>query len=217
MNNISNNLTETNEKNYEKFENNIKETKEIFSNRFKTLLKEQGLSQKKFSSISGISEGSVSKFINGESIPKESLLIVIANKLNVSKDYLIGKNECPTYTFEDITEKTGLSQKSIEKLYQLQHDYFLFEDNIEIDIQKKRKVSKQYKEHIDILNSILENDVYLFWLLDSIRKYKLENEKLENTKDIIEKFDIKENLAIQEDRMQRRFLELIKETIKKEQ
>lgn len=217
MNNISNNSTETNEKSYEVFEKNIKETKEIFSNRFKTLLKEKGFTQKSFAKISGISEGSISKFINEESIPKESLLIVIANQLNVSKDYLIGKSECPTYTFEDITEKTGLSQKAIEKLYQLQHDYFLFENNIEVDIQEKRKISKQYKEHIDILNSILENDVYLFWLLDSIRKYKLKNEELDNAKDIIEKFDIKEELATQEDRIQRRFLELVKEIIKKEQ
>lgn len=217
MNNNSNNQIGTNEENYQIFADNIQETKEIFSSRFKTLLKEKGLSQKSFSKVSGISEGSISKFINGDSIPKESLLIVIANKLNVSKDYLIGKHECPTYTFEDITEKTGLSQKAIKKLYQLQHDYFLFEDNIEIDIQEKRNISKHYKEHIDILNSILENDVYLFWLLDSIRKYKLKNEELDNAQDIIKKFDIKEELATQEDRIQRRLLELVKEIIKKEQ
>ena len=60
--------------------------------------------------------------------PERITLIAMEKLFGVSADYLMGKSECPNYTFEDITQKTGLSQKAIEKLYQLQHNYLLFED-----------------------------------------------------------------------------------------
>lgn len=189
----------------------------ILRKKLKEQIEKIGYTQEKVAGKIGVSPSSISKYLSGKGFPDQITLEALAKLFGVTPNYLIGQSECPTYTFEDITEKTGLSQKAIEKLYQLQHDYFLFEDNIEIDIQEKRKISKQYKEHIDILNSILENDVYLFWLLDSIRKYKLKNEELDNAQDIIKKFDIKEELATQEDRIQRRLLELVKEIIKKEQ
>lgn len=163
---------------YEILNENMEETKKIFSERLKELLDEKGYTQKSFSEKSGISEGSISNFVKCNSIPKASLLLVIANQLGVSKDYLLGQQECKNYKFKDINEKTGLSEKSISVLYELQHNYCLFEDNIEIDIEEKREKSTVYQEHLKILNKILENEVGLFWLLDNIKNYITERDKI---------------------------------------
>lgn len=157
--------------------------------------------------------------------PERITLIAMEKLFGVSADYLMGKSECPNYTFEDITQKTGLSQKAIEKLYQLQHNYLLFEENIEIEIAEDRKISNLYREHINILNSILEKDVNLFWLLDNIKNYnsrrdeifgKIEKEKKENSKYLpIDILDAKKELAELEIKIRYSFEELIKEIIKK--
>ena len=156
---------------------NMEETKKIFSERLKKLLNEKGYTQKSFSEDSGISEGSISNFVKGNSIPKESLLLVIANQLGVSKDYLLGQQECKDYKFKDINEKTGLSEKAISVLYKLQHNYGLFEDNTKIDIEEKREKSMEYQEHLKILNEMLEDEVNLFWLLDNIKNYITERNR----------------------------------------
>ena len=175
----SNNKNYTNDKEkYEILNENMEETKKIFSERLKELLYEKGYTQKSFSEDSGISEGSISNFVKGNSIPKASLLLVIANQLGVSKDYLLGQQECKNYKFKDINEKTGLSEKAISVLYELQHNYGLFEDNIKIDIEEKREKSIVYQEHLKILNKMLEDEVNLFWLLDNIRNYITERDKI---------------------------------------
>lgn len=175
----NNNKNYTNDKEkYEILNENMEETKKIFSERLKELLYEKGYTQKSFSEDSGISEGSISNFVKGNSIPKASLLLVIANQLGVSKDYLLGQQECKNYKFKDINEKTGLSEKAISVLYELQHNYGLFEDNIKIDIEEKREKSIVYQEHLKILNKMLEDEVNLFWLLDNIRNYITERDKI---------------------------------------
>ena len=164
--------------NYEILNENMEKTRKIFSDRFKKLLYEKGYTQKSFSEKSGISEGSISNFAKGNNIPKESLMLVIAEQLGVSKDYLIGQQECKDYKFKDINEKTGLSEKAISVLYKLQHNYGLFEDNTKIDIEEKREKSIEYQEHLKILNEMLEDEVNLFWLLDNIKNYITERDKI---------------------------------------
>ena len=164
--------------NYEILNENMEKTRKIFSDRFKKLLYEKGNKKKSFSEKSGISEGSISNFAKGNNIPKESIMLVIAEQLGVSKDYLIGQQECKDYKFKDINEKTGLSEKAISVLYKLQHNYGLFEDNTKIDIEEKREKSIEYQEHLKILNEMLEDEVNLFWLLDNIKNYITERDKI---------------------------------------
>lgn len=194
-----------------------KEKSEILTKRLKEEIKKIGYTQEKVASEVGISPSSITKYLKGKCFPDPITLEALAKLLGVSTNYLVGKTDCPTYTFEDINEKTGLSQKAIEKLYQLQHDYLLFEDenNIEIDIQEKRKISKQYKEHLNILNSMIESDVYLFWLLDSIRKYNVKSEELNNTKDLLKKLTINEELETLEEKIKARFSILLKDITKR--
>jgi len=198
--------------------NTIQEEKsKILTKRLKEEIAKLGYTQKEVAHKVGVSPSAINKYFKGNGFPDTITLEALAKLFGVSSNYLIGKADCPTYTFEDISEKTGLSQKSIEKLYQLQHDYLLFEDedNIKIDIQEKRKISKQYKEHLNILNSMIESDVYLFWLLDSIRKYKVKSEELNNTKDFTKKLAINEELETLEEKIKARFSILLKDITKR--
>lgn len=194
-----------------------REKSEILTKRLKEEIKKLGYTQEKVADKVGISPSSITKYLKGICFPDNTTLEALAKLFGVSTNYLIGKADCPIYTFEDINEKIGLSQKAIEKLYQLQHDYLLFEDedNIEIDIQEKRKISKQYKEHLNILNSMIESDVYLFWLLDSIRKYNVKSEELNNTKDLLKKLTINEELETLEEKIKARFSILLKDITKR--
>lgn len=200
------------------------EKTEILKKRLKEQIDKIGYTQEKVARKVGISPSSISKYLNGNGFPDEITLEALANLFGVEPNYLVGKNICPTYSIEDISQKTGLSQNAIEKLYQLQHNYYLFEDNVKIDIEEKRKISNQYREHLDILNRIIENDVYLFWLLDSIKKYKskrdevfqqIEEKKKNHSSDLqIYMIDSNEELSTLESKIQLRFQSLIKEIIK---
>ena len=156
--------------------NNYKET---FKNRFNELLKksiEEGHQQKEITEKTGISPASITQYKNGINTPKGDILESLANYFNVSTNYLLGKSDTPTYTFDDINKKTGLSQKAIETLYKLQHNCF----NENIDIAKEKEISNLYSSHLSILNLILEDDKELLELLDNIKKYKeLEQDKKE--------------------------------------
>lgn len=54
---------------------------------------EIGLTQKKLAQIVGISQQSYSDYENGRTFPDEATLVKIANALNVSTDYLLGRTD----------------------------------------------------------------------------------------------------------------------------
>ncbi len=174
------------EENIEKLTGGIKENLERyeFAIRLNELLVEKGIDQEEFAKKINISTGSVFNYRNGIREPSLTTLVKMANELGVSVDYLAGKSDCPDYKLEKINEKTGLSEKAIKTLYKLQHNYELFDNDIKIDFTEERKISRNYKQQIDILNLILENDVNLFGLLENIRRYKQLYKKVENAKNV---------------------------------
>ncbi|MGN1326775.1 MAG: helix-turn-helix domain-containing protein [Clostridia bacterium] len=181
------------------------EEKEIRKNiaiNLNNLLVERNVDQEKFAEKVKVSTGSISQYRKGIGEPKITNLVKIADGLNVSINYLIGKSDCPNYQFEDIARKTGLSQKAIEQLYRFQYNYYPFEENktfMEIDITKNRKIDNFYRPHLNILNSIIEDKGNLFFLLDSINKYKLKYAELQTNKenkDTIEKLEDNQELGL---------------------
>ncbi len=158
----------------------IRSYKEVFKNRFNELLKksiEEGHQQKEITEKTGISPASITQYKNGTSVPKGAVLESLANYFNVSANYLLGKSDTPTYTFEDINKKTGLSQKAIETLYKLQHNCF----EKDIDITEDKKIDNFYSSQLDILNLLFEDSEKLIELLNDIKTYK-ENYKKSNLK-----------------------------------
>lgn len=201
-----------------------KRIEEAFNERFFKLLDtyiKNGHSQKEFSTDTGISASSISKYKSGE-LPKIYVLETIAKYFNVSSDYLIGKSDTPNYNFDDINKKTGLSQKAIEQLWKFQHNSFPFDE--EMDIREEKEISEFYRPQINVLNLMLEDKGGLFLLLDSIVKYKRDFEEYKNfandekekrTNKLFEELtkEKKEKMDLQEYRIIKMFLYFIKQIL----
>lgn len=176
-----------------------RKVRNYFAIRLNELLEKKEIDQTVFASNIGISVGALSNYRNGTREPTVTVLKQIADKLQVSTDYLLGISESPKIEFKEINKMTGLSQKAIEQLYKFQHDYFVFDD-IDIDITEKRKISEFYRSHLDILNYMIENNGVLFLMLDNIDRFQkqyetLSNyEKTEKDKDKLKTDELKEKL-----------------------
>ena len=107
------------------------------------------------------------------------MLNKIADGLNTNINYLIGKYDCPDINYEFISKKIGLSQKAIQTLFKILHNYFVSEDDVEVDITKEMKISTHYQEELKVLNSILSENVFLIQLLYEIKKYKKDKKELQ--------------------------------------
>ena len=176
-----NNTNEKDKNNYDigviEIHTTIRPYKEIFKTRFNELLKksiEEGHQQKEITEKTGISPASITQYKNGTNLPKGEILESLAKYFNVSSNYLLGKSDTPTYTFEDINKKTGLSQKSIETLYRLQHNCF----EEDINITEDKMIDNHYSSQLEILNLLLEDSEKLIKLLNDIKAYKENNKKL---------------------------------------
>lgn len=89
----------------------------VFTERF-TLLRGD-MTQTQFADMLGLSRPTVSLYESGERIPDAVTLRIIAEKCNVSADYLLGLREDPT-TDRDVqfvSDYTGLPGDAIEKLH----------------------------------------------------------------------------------------------------
>ncbi len=67
----------------------------MIKNLFK-IIEEKGISAKKLSEDTGISSGNISDWKSGRCMPSVNSLITIADYLNVSMDYLVGRTDVPT-------------------------------------------------------------------------------------------------------------------------
>lgn len=170
-------------------------SKDFFTIKFNELLTkfiEEGHQQREITESTGISPASITQYKNGTSVPKGDILEKLALFFNVSSNYLLGKSDIPTYTFEDINKKIGLSQKAIETLYKLQHNSF----DEDIDITEKKEISNYYSSQISILNLILEDNEKLLELLEDMKIYKeiyeeLKGEKTKEKKETLEFYEYK--------------------------
>ena len=63
---------------------------EQFGCRVSELIKKNGLSQRKLAMMVGVTEPTISRYINGSREPTVTIIISIAQALNTSPDYLLG-------------------------------------------------------------------------------------------------------------------------------
>lgn len=61
--------------------------------RLSVLLEEKSMTQRKLSELIGVSEVTVSRYLNGARKPKADIIIDIANVLDISVDYLLGRTD----------------------------------------------------------------------------------------------------------------------------
>lgn len=85
-----------------------------FIERIKMLMIEKHLNQKELAKLSGITEASMSKYLNGERTPRIDVIVNLANALNVTTDELIG-NDIEDGKMDIIRLKTVLA-RDMDKL-----------------------------------------------------------------------------------------------------
>ncbi len=59
------------------------------------LISKKGINSKKLSDATGISTGNISDWKSGRSMPTASKLIILADYLDCSVDYLLGRTDVP--------------------------------------------------------------------------------------------------------------------------
>jgi len=90
----------------------------IFKERLRSSREAAGLKQDEFAEKVGIARASASYYENqgNKALPNAEVLYNMAEVLNVSFDYLLGKSECKKRENIDILERTGLSEKAVDYL-----------------------------------------------------------------------------------------------------
>ncbi len=134
--------------------NNIDE--KIIGENIYYLLRKHGIKQKDLAKELGVTDNTISYFVNGARTPNIQQIIKIAQFFNVSTDYILGLTDVSSTDAElkTVCDYTGLSEKSI---------LFL----------KKIKDSTIYNTIINIL--LEDNDAFegarIIWFMDDIIDY----------------------------------------------
>ena len=97
---------------------------QVFGKRLKKLRKEHGCTIEQFADMVGISKSTLGYYENDKRMPDIEILARIANVLNVSADYLIGRTNTTARKgkLKTVCEFTGLSDSAAEFLAQLVKD-----------------------------------------------------------------------------------------------
>ena len=69
-----------------------------YSERIATIRKNMKLSQEKFGELAGVSQRTVAFWESGERMPSHSTISVLADRLDISVDYLLGRTDVITRT-----------------------------------------------------------------------------------------------------------------------
>ncbi len=150
-----------------------------FAKRLNELLTEKKIDQEEFATNILIANGSVSNYRKGKREPGLTVLAKMAKELDVSVNYLATGNECKNYTYEYVSEMTGLSQEALNQLCRMQHNDFPLEEDIEIDFDKEQPKDNTYQEELKTLSEILEQGTLFIGFLQRINDYKKHYKKLQ--------------------------------------
>ena len=69
--------------------------KEIFAERLQYILWKSNMTQKELSETTGLTAAAISHYVNGTQCPHSPSLVLIADALNVSTDFLLGRTNKP--------------------------------------------------------------------------------------------------------------------------
>ena len=94
---------------------------QVFGKRLKELRKEHGCTIEQFADMVGISKSTLGYYENDKRMPDIEILARIANVLNVSADYLIGRTNTTDRKgkLKTVCDFTGLSDQAAEYLSEL--------------------------------------------------------------------------------------------------
>lgn len=150
----------------------------------------RGLSQQELGDEIGVSKMSISKYEREEATPKSSILIQLAEALDVSIEYLLRPIEV-SFSQPEFRKRTKLSKKQEAKIIENTHDWIerylqvesLFDDIVKFDLSKNdyvintiedvEDVAIELREEwqlgldpIDSLMEVLENNGIKVWSIN---------------------------------------------------
>lgn len=173
--------------------NNNAKTEEVkkFARNFNKLLEEKDFTNKSFAEKGVISEPSISNYRRGKTMPDNKMLEVIAKKLDVSVNYLLGIDECKTISAQQVHNMLGLDEYAMEHLYSLKHNLPEVKS-----LDDEVPISNVFKKQLETLNWLIADKRNLIYILNTIRncidkKQELATlEKETDEKDIFNKGNI---------------------------
>lgn len=137
--------------------------------RIKQLRKETGLNQKDFAASMDMEQSKYNKWENGKNAPDYDGICSLADRFEVSTDYLLGRTDVksPDIDIQAICNKTGLSEGAIHKLVKLQSDS-LFMERIHGESERGR---------LDAVGALLESQTHILlslceYLFSDIPRFK---------------------------------------------
>ncbi len=96
--------------------------------RIAELMNKKGLTQKELATMAGVTESTLSRYLNNERKPKAEILANIATALNTTSDYLInGKTDKPDYA--EIYRFVARGAKDMSKKEKMELMRLLLNDN----------------------------------------------------------------------------------------
>lgn len=99
-------------------------SKEVFAERLRNLIEEEGVSQKQLAAETGIAESSISKYLSCIAEPKLIPIVNIARYFDVSVDYLLGISNCKQYeeNMQAASKVTGLGDDALLSLNKMEEE-----------------------------------------------------------------------------------------------
>jgi len=96
----------------------VENIKKVIGKRINSLLCERNMKQKEFAKCLGVTDNTVSYFVNGSRMPNMEQLVKIADFFNVSVDYIIGRTDVSSTDIEikKICDYTKLSEMAIKNI-----------------------------------------------------------------------------------------------------
>ena len=115
----------------------------IFSRRLKRILEEKEMKENDLAELTGITKGTITRYIKGAIFPRPANIANICIKLDVSPAYLLGLSHSPSLSYWNEKQALGLSIQD-DEIKQLLRVFSLFIFNHELDFINFLIYSKEY-------------------------------------------------------------------------
>lgn len=180
--------------NYEDEINNNAKTEEVkvFAKNFNKLLEEKDFTNKSFAKKGVISEPSISNYRRGKTMPDNKMLEIIAQKLDVSVNHLLGIDECKKISAQQVYNMLGLNEYAMEHLYSLKHNLPEVKS-----LDDEEPISNVFERQLETLSWLIADKRNLIYILNSIRKYFNKKQELLIAKKTTDEKDIFEKERIE--------------------
>ena len=86
-----------------------------FPERFSELLETRGITAYKLSKETGFSQALISQWKNGKQVPSADRLMVVADYLGVSMDYLMCRTDRPELHIQEVETEKGTAELRVSK------------------------------------------------------------------------------------------------------